>query len=87
LLSESTSGNGWILTGLGFPAAENAIDSTGTSEFGKDYFYQYIRNELCVRSCRNWSSGTGAGVWNVYWTTGRAYSGSDVGLRMACIPE
>lgn len=81
VLSGAASGNGWLLTGLGFPMSGDGIDSTGTSTFGKDYFYQYVRNELCLLSCASWSVGSFAGVWNVFWNNFRTYSGSTVGFR------
>ena len=87
VLDEVTSGDGWILTGLGFPRDSSAIDTTGTNQFGKDYFYQYIRNELCVRSGGYWSYGSGAGVWVVYWGSARTHSNDLVGLRCALYPE
>ena len=87
VLDEVTSGDGWILTGLGLPRDADAIDTTGTNQFGKDYFYQHVRNELCVRSGGHWSHGSGAGLWAVGWSDGRTNSHSGVGLRCACYPE
>jgi len=74
VLDEAMSGDGWILTGLGLPQDSDAIDTTGTNQFGKDYFYQYIRNEMCVRSGGAWNDGSAAGVWHVYWYNHRALS-------------
>lgn len=68
------------------PKDSDGIDTTGTNLFGKDYFYQYIRNELCVRSGGFWNSGSLAGVWGSYWFGCRAYSGGYVGFRCACYP-
>jgi len=48
VLSSSLSGSGWLLAGMGFPKDENGIDTTGTDLFGKDYYYQYLRNEMCL---------------------------------------
>lgn len=87
VLDEATSGDGWILTGLGLPQDSSAIDTTGTNQFGKDYFYQYVRNEMCVRSSGYWTNGSGAGVWVVRWDDSRPYSYSYVGFRCACVPE
>lgn len=87
VLDEATSGDGWILTGLGLPQDANAIDTTGTNQFGKDYFYQYVRNELCVLSGGYWGSGSNAGVWVVRWAAYRADSDNYVGFRLACVPE
>ena len=87
VLSEATSGNNWLLAGLGFPVSGDGVDATGTVKFGKDYFYQYIRNELCLRSCATWNGSSAAGVWLVRWSLYRSRSGGDVGLRAACYPD
>lgn len=87
VLDESTSGAGYILTGLGIAKDKDGIDTTGTDLFGKDYLYQYIRNELCLRSCAHWNHGSYAGVWASYWSGYRAASYYNVGFRAACYPE
>lgn len=86
VLSEDVSGNSWLLAGLGFPKDKNGIDTTGTNLFGKDYYYQYIRHQLCLRSCGRWSDASAAGVWAVAWNSSRAGSSRNVGLRCACYP-
>ena len=87
VLDEALSGNGWLLTGLGFPKDADGVDSTGTNLFGKDYFYQYIRNELCVRSCAYWNSTSLAGVWYGRLSYFRTTSSSYVSWRGACYLE
>lgn len=87
VLSEATSGNAWLLTGMGFPKDKDGIDTTGTNAFGKDYYYQYIRNDLCLRSCGGWSNASAAGVWHVYWNHYRTAAASSVGFRAACYLE
>jgi len=87
VLDEATSGDGWILTGLGLPQDSSAIDTTGTNQFGKDYFYQYVRTEMCVLSSGYWDYGSVAGVWSVVWVHGRTTSSSSVGFRLAVYPE
>jgi hypothetical protein len=77
----------WLLTGLGFPKDADGIDVTGTNAFGKDYFYQYIRNELCGRSCGAWDSASYAGVWCFSWHHYRAYSRDYVGFRLGLYTE
>jgi len=84
VLSEATSGAGYLLTGLGFPKDGAAIDGTGTDTFGKDYYYQYIKDQLCLLSCSNWGGGAGAGVWYADWNGTRSNSSSYVGGRAAC---
>ena len=87
VLDEAVSGDGWILTGLGFPQDGDGVDPTGTNLFGKDYFYQYIRNELCVLSCGRWSDASGAGVWASFLDGHRAASSYRVGFRLCLYPE
>ena len=87
VLSEAMSGNAWLLTGLGFPKDVDGIDATGTNQFGKDYFYQYIKNELCARSCRHWGSTSNAGVWSGHLDDARGHTDDDVGFRAACYSE
>ena len=87
VLSEATSGANWILTGLASPKDKDGVDTTGTNLFGKDYYYQYVRNELCLLSCGPWYNGSRAGAWYVYWGDARANSYHSVGFRAACYPE
>ena len=86
VLSSAIADSGNIFTGLGMPQDGNAVDSAGTNLFGKDYFYQYIRDELCLRSCANWTGSSNAGVWNLHWNNYRTASSNDVGVRLACSP-
>jgi hypothetical protein len=86
VLSEAASGAGWVLAGLGIQKDSNGIDPTGTNLFGKDYFYQYIRNELCLLACANWASSASAGVWSLLWLDSRSHSNYNVGFRAACYP-
>jgi hypothetical protein len=87
VLSEATSGAGWLLTGMGFPKDETGVDATGTNLFGKDYFYQKIVNELCILSSGSWLSTATAGVWYSYWGSYRTNAGYNIGFRLACYPE
>lgn len=86
VLSEAVSAAGWLLTGMGFPKDAGGIDTTGTSLFGKDYFYQYIRNELCLLACARWNDASDAGVWYLNWSDYRTFSSYNVGWRAACYP-
>lgn len=86
VLSEATSGAGWLLAGLGIQKDSAGISSAGTNLFGTDYFYQYIRNELCAISGGYWDSSSDAGVWSLYLYNARTYSYNDVGFRGACYP-
>jgi len=82
VLSPATSGNGWVMTGAGQPQP-SGVSAAGSNAFGADYYYQYVRNELCLRAGGSWSTGSGAGVWAVYWNDARANSGGSVGFRAA----
>ena len=85
VLAEDISGNNWLLSGLGLPKDAGGIDTGGTNLFGKDYFYQYIRNELCLLSCASWHNASYAGVWYAHWSNYRASSYNYVGFRAACL--
>jgi len=74
VLSEALTGNANILTNLGIPKDADGMDTTGTNLFGKDYFYQYIRAQLCVLSAGYWDYYSAAGVWGVAWSYHRARS-------------
>lgn len=87
VLDEAVSGEDWVKTGIGAVKSGAAIDGTGTNQFGKDYYYQYIRNELCLLSCGSWGYASNAGVWLVDWLYGRTTSYYGVGGRFACYPE
>ena len=67
VLDEALSGEDWVKTGLGLVKSGAALDGTGTNEFGKDYYYQYIKNELCLLSCGYWGGSAVAGVWYLSW--------------------
>lgn len=85
VLDPATSGAGWQLAGLGLPKALGA-STAGTSLFGSDYFYQYIRNELCPRSGLSWDYGTSAGPWAVSLNYSRTDSSDLVGFCAASYP-
>ena len=86
VLSEALAGNGYMLTALGIPKDAGGISTSGSNLFGSDYFYQYIRNELCLLSCVTWDDASYAGASAVAWTDSRAYSSSYIGFRSACYP-
>ena len=83
VLDEAVSGENWVKTGMGAIKSGAAVDGTGTNQFGKDYYYQYIRDELCLRSCSYWGDSTAAGVWLLYWGHYRADSSYAAGGRLA----
>ena len=85
VLEEETSGNAWLLTGLGLPKAAG-MSAAGSNLFGLDYYYQYIRNELCLISGGTWSNTSYAGVWYLDLLYNRTYSNDYVGFRSGCYP-
>lgn len=87
VLSGDLSGAGWLLAGMGLPLDGTGVDATGTNLFGKDIFYQYVRNEMCLLSCCTWGGTSNAGPWGVSWYNDRTHSSSEAGVRMACYPK
>ena len=82
VLSSATAGNDWILAGAGQPQA-GGVSPAGSNQFGADYCYQYVRNELCLIAGGSWSLSSTAGVWAVLWNSARAGSSDSVGFRAA----
>jgi len=84
VLDAATSGSGWLRTGLGMPLATGISDGTsGSSLFGADHWYQYIRNDLCLILGADWSFWSASGAWASHWSHTRGYSGNNVGFRAA----
>jgi hypothetical protein len=67
---------------LGMPEA-GGVSTSGTNLFGQDYYYQYVRNELCVVSRGSWPYGSGAGVRFRPLDFSRAYASYSVGFAAA----
>lgn len=84
VVDESVSGEAWVRANIGFPKSGLSVSAGGTGLFGKDYFYQYIRNQLCLIVCANWGYGPRAGVFYRAWDSSRTYSSAYVGFRAAC---
>jgi len=84
VFSEATSGDDWLCACMGMPISGDSISTTGTNLFGKDYFYQYIRDQLCVRWGGCWSNGSNAGVWYRHLNYYRTFSDNYVGFAAAC---
>ena len=61
------------------------MSSAGSSLFGQDYYYQYVRNELCVLSGAAWSDASNAGVWAAGLLDGRTFAGVNTGFRAASL--
>lgn len=84
VLSEATSGAGYLLSGLGLPKDADGMDATGTNLFGKDSCYVYVLNDMCLLVAYPWNGTTGAGVWYADFSTHRALSYRSVGFRCGC---
>ncbi|MCF8090253.1 MAG: hypothetical protein K9L23_19595, partial [Desulfotignum sp.] len=85
VLGTGVSGNDFEILQVGLPIS-GGVSSGGTNLFGSDYFYQYIRNELCVIAGGNWYYGSSAGVFYVNLSNSRTNSTNSVGFACACYP-
>ena len=84
VLSEATSGVGYILAGMGFPKDANGNSPTGTNLFGLDYYYTYVINDMFLLVSYAWSGAAAAGVWHVYFYNSHTNTNVAVGARSAC---
>jgi hypothetical protein len=84
VLEEELSGIGWKLTGLGLPRT-GGMSTAGTNMFGADYYYQYIRNDLCLAAGGDWNNTTDAGVWSLNCVSPRSHTVYSVGFRAAYV--
>ena len=87
VFSSDASGSGHAMTGLCAPQNNSAVSTTGAALFGADYFYQYIRNDLCVISGGSWHNGTNAGVCALSLIGFRTRAYNNVGFRCACYTD
>lgn len=78
----AVSGDGWVRTAMGM-ALGSGVSTGGEDLFGRDYYLQYIRNELCPIACMHWSYGSGAGVWGASFYGARGTAVTAVGFRAA----
>lgn len=74
--------NGRALAMMGMPAA-SGMSASGSNAMGQDYYYQYIRDQLCVLSRGYWSSGSAAGSRNRYLNNARTNAHTYVGFACA----
>jgi hypothetical protein len=87
VLSSDPDGNGAVLRSLGIPLDADGLSSSGSNLYGQDYFYQYIRDQLCLRWSGDWSNSSNSGPGALHWHSGRAYSSTNVSFRCACYSE
>jgi hypothetical protein len=81
--SGAASGGGWQLDGLGLPQATGITTAAGTNKYGQDYYYQHVRDLLCVLSGGAWSHSSTAGVWYAHLHGIRTNAAEYVGFRAA----
>lgn len=67
---------------LGMPAA-GGMSTAGANLMGLDYYYQYIRDQLCVISRGSWAAGSSAGSRNRFLYYSRTDAFSSVGFAAA----
>jgi len=70
-------------TALGIPNA-TGVSGSGTTEFGNDGLYRYLRNEMACRCCGGWNNSSNAGVFTMAVDATRTDSYYNVGAR-ACV--
>lgn len=67
-------------TALGIPLA-TGVSASGTTEFGNDGIYRYLRNEMACRCGGSWGYSSNAGAFAMYLVAYRADSDDNVGGR------
>jgi hypothetical protein len=83
VLSAALSGDGYRLTGFGLPQDVAAFSAAGSNLFGTDYYYQYVRDQLCPIGGGRWGGTTNGGVWSRGFDFNRTRSADTVGFRCA----
>ncbi|RJX20285.1 MAG: hypothetical protein C4563_06400 [Desulfobulbus sp.] len=83
VLSGEPSGAAWLLDCAGFPLV-TGLSAVGSSQFGADSIYQYIRDQCFRLAGGYWGSSTYAGAWAAPLNNFRTNSSHDVGVRLAC---
>lgn len=81
VMSQSSAANR-ALANAGLPIAAG-MSTAGSNLFGSDYYYQYVRDALCVLAGGTWSHGSHAGVWLRFLDSPRTYASHLVGFRAA----
>lgn len=79
---DMSTANGRALTMLGLPAAAG-MSTAGSSAMGADYYYQYMRDQLCVFSRGYWGNGSNAGSRYRSLSDYRTYANHAVGFACA----
>ncbi len=79
-MSTDRSSNAYRRTSCGIPNDEGD-SSSGTTQFGNDGLYRYLRNEMACLVGAHWGYGSGSGVFAMNLNYYRTYSGTSVGGR------
>ena len=79
---DMSTANGRALAFAGLPAA-GGMSVSGSNAMGADYYYQYLRDQLCVLSRGDWGNGSLAGCRFRFLYTYRTNASPDVGFACA----
>ncbi len=82
-MSTDRSNIAYKKTALGIPN-DTGHSGSGTTEFGNDSVYRYLRNEMACLCGGNWGYSSNAGVFTMYLDAYRTNSNAAVGGR-ACV--
>lgn len=78
--STDRNSNDYKRTSIGMPLA-TGVSSSGTTEFGNDGLYRYLRDQMACLVGLYWGSGSVAGVFGAYLNNARHSSSDTVGGR------
>lgn len=79
-MSTVRTSNDYKKTSLGMPIS-TGVSAGGTTEFGNDGLYKYLRNEMACRCGLTWGIGSLAGVFSMALNNARSNSNDNVGGR------
>jgi hypothetical protein len=79
---DMSTANSRALAMMGLPAAAG-MSTAGSNAMGADYYYQYMRDQLCVFSRGNWGNGSSAGSRNRILNNARTSATDSVGFACA----
>jgi len=82
--SETRTDAAYKRTALGIPLSDG-VSSSGTTEFGNDGVYRYLRNEMACRCGGYWGHSSNAGVFAMVLIYSRTNSYYDVGGRASIL--
>lgn len=86
VFSGDTSGNDWVLTGLGLPGASTGVSSSGSANFQTDYYHQYILDQVFLATGGDWDDAASAGMHAMRMAYSRTSAVLTFSYRCACYP-